>query len=50
MQESGQSMVEYALILSLIAFAAFTGLSACSDKVQRMWNNIYQNLRSYLHI
>ncbi len=37
--ESGQGMVEYGLIIALIAIVAIVGLKAMGPKIQALFNN-----------
>lgn len=42
--EDGQDLVEYSLLLALIALAAVAMLSQTGGVISKMWNNISTNL------
>ena len=44
MDENGQGMVEYGLILALIAVAAIVVLTGLGDKVKGVFNNVENQL------
>ena len=44
-RDEGQALVEYALILSLIALAAIVGLTFVGGKVGSMFNSIGSDLK-----
>ncbi len=39
-QEEGQDVVEYALLLGLVAIAAVLGLTAAGGSIQTWWTNL----------
>jgi Flp pilus assembly pilin Flp len=39
LDEKGQDLVEYALLLSLLAVAGVVGLSALAPTIQNVWTN-----------
>lgn len=43
-EESGQGMVEYGLILALIAVAVIVALTALGDNVEGIFNNVKDKL------
>ena len=43
-EESGQGMVEYALIIALVALVAIVGLALLGPKVKNMFTNIGNKL------
>ena len=43
-EESGQDMLEYALLTALIALAAVTAITAAGESVQTIFNNISDEL------
>lgn len=43
-EESGQGMVEYSLIISLIALVALGGLIILKNEVVNLYNNINPNI------
>jgi Flp pilus assembly pilin Flp len=43
-RDEGQALVEYALIISLIALIAIGGLTLAGDKVGSMFSSIADNL------
>ena len=43
-EESGQDMLEYALLTALIALAAVTAITAAGDSVETIFNNISDEL------
>jgi pilus assembly protein Flp/PilA len=47
-EESGQDLVEYALIVALIAFAAVIGMQDLANGLNVAFNNISQTLDQYL--
>ena len=46
-QESGQDLIEYALVVALIAFAAAAGMSAVATKINAAFTNIGTKLTTY---
>jgi pilus assembly protein Flp/PilA len=47
-EELGQDMVEYALVVALIAFAATAGMKDLAGGVSKAFDNISTNLSSYV--
>ena len=45
--ESGQDLIEYALVVALIAFAATAGMSNVAGKINAAFNNIGTKLNTY---
>ena len=43
-REDGQDLVEYALLVALIALAAITGVSNVATAVSKVFNNISSSL------
>jgi pilus assembly protein Flp/PilA len=46
--EEGQDLIEYALVVALIGFAATAGMSALSTKINTAFSNIGNTLASYI--
>ena len=46
--QSGQDLVEYALIIALIAFAAIVGMGDLANGINTAFNEISQTLFQYL--
>jgi pilus assembly protein Flp/PilA len=46
-REEGQDLVEYALVVALIAFGATAGMKALAGGLNTAFNNISTNLASY---
>lgn len=46
--ESGQDLVEYALILAMIAFAAIMGMNDLANGVNLAFNTVSKTLNQYL--
>ena len=46
--QSGQDLVEYALIIALIAFAAIVGMGDLANGINAAFNQISQTLFQYL--
>ena len=44
-EESGQGMVEYALILALVAIAAIAVLPNIGNSIRNIFNNVNDNLQ-----
>ncbi len=42
--ESGQDLIEYALVAGLISLAAIVALTAIGPKIQTLFNNVSTNL------
>ena len=47
-EESGQDLVEYALIIALIAFAAIVGMEDLANGLNTAFNQISITLNTYL--
>ena len=45
--ESGQDLIEYALVVALIAFAATAGMNTVATKINDAFNNIGTKLSTY---
>ena len=45
--ESGQDLIEYALVVSLIALAATAGMSTVATKIGAAFNNVSNKLGTY---
>ena len=45
--ESGQDLIEYALVVALIAFAAATGMNSVATQINTAFTNIGNKLASY---
>ena len=45
--ENGQDLIEYALVVALIAFAATAGMSAVATNINTAFSNIGTKLNSY---
>ena len=45
--EDGQDLIEYALVVALIAFAATAGMSTLATDINQAFNNIGTTLTSY---
>jgi pilus assembly protein Flp/PilA len=46
-REEGQDLVEYALVVALIAFGATAGMKALAGGLNTAFNNISTNLQTY---
>lgn len=46
--EKGQDLVEYALIVALIAFAAIVGMNDLANGINTAFNQIAQTVNQYL--
>lgn len=46
-REEGQDLVEYALVVALIAFGATAGMSALAAGINNAFNNISKMLATY---
>ena len=46
MQEEGQDLVEYALVVALIAFGALTAMGTLANDINTVFNNIATKLTS----
>ncbi len=46
--EKGQDLVEYALIVALIAFAAIVGMNDLANGINTAFNNIAKTVNAYL--
>jgi pilus assembly protein Flp/PilA len=47
-REEGQDLVEYALVVALIAFGAVAGMGALSTQINKAFNTISSDLASSL--
>jgi len=47
LQEEGQDLIEYALVVALIAFAATAGMSSLATKINTAFTNIGTTLTTY---
>ena len=47
-REEGQDLVEYALVVALIAFGATAGMSALAGGLNKAFNNISTQLGTYV--
>lgn len=45
--EKGQDLIEYALVVALIAFAATAGMGTVATKINTAFNNIGNKLTTY---
>lgn len=45
--ESGQDLIEYALVVALIAFAATAGMNTVANKINVAFTNIGTKLSTY---
>ena len=45
--ESGQDLIEYALVVALIAFAATAGMNTVANKINVAFTNIGSKLSTY---
>ena len=48
MNEEGQDLIEYALVVALIAFAATAGMSTLASNINTAFGNIGGKLGSYI--
>jgi len=47
-EETGQDLVEYALVLALIAFGCTAGMQALAGGINTAFNNVSTTLSSYV--
>jgi pilus assembly protein Flp/PilA len=47
-EESGQDLIEYALVVALVAFAATAGMSSLAAGINQAFSNIATTLSSYI--
>lgn len=47
MNEKGQDLIEYALVVALIAFAAAAGMSSVATKINEAFTNIGTKVETY---
>ena len=47
-EESGQDLIEYALVVALVAFAATAGMSSLAAGINTAFGNIANVLNSYI--
>jgi pilus assembly protein Flp/PilA len=48
MSEEGQDLIEYALVVALIAFAATAGMSTLATKINTAFSSIGTTLTTYI--
>lgn len=48
MSEEGQDLIEYALIVALVAFAATAGMSTLASKINLAFSNVGTTLTTYI--
>ncbi len=48
MSEEGQDLIEYALVVALIAFAATAGMSSLAQAINNAFSNIGTTLTTYV--
>ena len=48
MDENGQDLIEYALVVALIAFAATAGMTSLANALNTAFTNIGTKLASYI--
>ena len=48
MSEEGQDLIEYALVVALIAFGATAGMSGLATKINQAFNGIGTTLSTYI--
>ena len=46
-REEGQDLIEYALVVALIAFAATAGMSSLANQINSAFNNVGTTLNTY---
>jgi len=46
-EENGQDLIEYALVVALIAFAATAGMNTVATKINEAFTNIGNKLTTY---
>jgi pilus assembly protein Flp/PilA len=46
-KEDGQDLIEYALVVALIAFAATAGMGSVATSINNAFNNIANTLNTY---
>ena len=46
-EDNGQDLIEYALVVALIAFAATAGMSSVAGKINTAFGNIGNKLSTY---
>jgi pilus assembly protein Flp/PilA len=46
--ESGQDLIEYALVVALVAFAATAGMNSLASGINTAFSNIASVLNSYI--
>ena len=47
-EESGQDLIEYALVVALVAFAATAGMTSLATGINTAFNQIATTLGSYI--
>jgi pilus assembly protein Flp/PilA len=48
LREEGQDLIEYALVVALVAFAATAGMNSLANGINTAFNNIAGTLGSYI--
>ena len=48
MDESGQDLIEYALVVALVAFAATAGMSTLASKINTAFSSVGTTLTTYI--
>jgi len=47
-KEDGQDLIEYALVVALVAFAATAGMTSLASGINKAFNQISTTLNSYI--
>jgi pilus assembly protein Flp/PilA len=48
MDESGQDLIEYALVVALVAFSATAGMSTLASKINSAFSSVGTTLTTYI--
>lgn len=48
--EQGQDLVEYALVMALIAFAAMVGMNAVASNINSAFNSLATAIQTYVKV
>jgi pilus assembly protein Flp/PilA len=48
MDESGQDLIEYALVVALVAFSATAGMSTLATKINSAFSSVGSTLTTYI--
>jgi pilus assembly protein Flp/PilA len=48
MDESGQDLIEYALVVALVAFSATAGMSTLATKINAAFSSVGSTLTTYI--